>query len=75
MAFRPAVEVHEGFLAVGKKIVPWMDIRRLDRTGWISPLIVRITLLTTSVFCWYTLATWIPATACCATCGGSPATP
>jgi len=24
--------------------IPWVDIRRLDRTGWISPLIVRITL-------------------------------
>ena len=44
MAFRPAIETHEGYLAVGKRIVPWMDIRRLDRTGWISPLIVRITL-------------------------------
>jgi hypothetical protein len=44
MAFRPAIEIHEGYLSVGKRIVPWMDIRRLDRTGWISPLIVRITL-------------------------------
>lgn len=44
MALRPAIEIHEGYLAVGKRIVPWMDIRRLDRTGWISPLIVRITL-------------------------------
>lgn len=44
MAFRPAIEVHEGYLAIGKRIVPWMDIRRLDRTGWISPLIVRMTL-------------------------------
>jgi len=44
MAFRPAIEVHEGYLAMGRRIVPWMDIRRLDRTGWISPLIVRITL-------------------------------
>jgi hypothetical protein len=44
MAFRPAMEVHEGYLAIGKRIVPWMDIRRVDRTGWISPLIVRITL-------------------------------
>ena len=41
MAFRPAIEIHEGYLAIGKRIVPWMDIRRLDRTGWISPLIVR----------------------------------
>jgi hypothetical protein len=44
LAARPAVEVHEGYLAVGKRMIPWMDIRRLDRTGWISPLIVRITL-------------------------------
>ena len=47
--FRPAVEIHEGYFSIGKRIVPWMDmrrldIRRLDRTGWISPLIIRITL-------------------------------
>jgi hypothetical protein len=44
MAFRPAIEVHEGYLSMGKRIIPWMDIRRLDRTGWISPLIQRVTL-------------------------------
>jgi len=44
MAFRPAIEVHEGYLSIGRRIIPWMDIRRLDRTGWISPLIVRVTL-------------------------------
>ena len=44
LAFRPGIEIHEGYLGVGKRIVPWMDIRRLDRTGWISPLIVRMTL-------------------------------
>jgi hypothetical protein len=44
MAFRPAIETHEGYLAIGKRVIPWMDIRRLDRTGWISPLIVRVTL-------------------------------
>jgi hypothetical protein len=44
MALRPAIEIHEGFLHIGKRIIPWMDIRRLDRTGWISPLIVRMTL-------------------------------
>jgi hypothetical protein len=44
MAFRPAVEINEGYLSIGKRIIPWMDIRRLDRTGWVSPLIVRITL-------------------------------
>jgi hypothetical protein len=44
MAFRPAIEVHEGYLSIGKRIIPWMDIRRLDRTGLLSPLILRITL-------------------------------
>jgi hypothetical protein len=45
MAFRPAIEIHEGYVSIGKRIIPWMDIRRLDRTGWVSPLlIVRITL-------------------------------
>jgi hypothetical protein len=44
MAFRPPIDIHEGYLAIGSRIIPWMDIRRLDRTGWISPLIVRITL-------------------------------
>lgn len=47
--FRPAIEIHEGFCSIGKRVIPWMDIRRLDivrldRTGWISPLIMRITL-------------------------------
>jgi hypothetical protein len=44
MALRPAIEIHEGYVAIGGRIIPWMDIRRLDRTGWISPLIIRITL-------------------------------
>ena len=44
MAVRPPIEVSEGHLAIGRRIVPWMDIRRLDRTGWMSPLIARITL-------------------------------
>ncbi len=43
-ALRPTIEIHEGYLAVGKRIIPWMDIRRLDRTGWVSPLVVRVTL-------------------------------
>jgi hypothetical protein len=44
MAFRPAVDVHEGYISIGRRIIPWMDIRRLDRTRWNSPLVVRITL-------------------------------
>jgi hypothetical protein len=50
LAFRPAIEIHESYLSNGRRIVPWMDIRRLDRTGWISPLLVRITLFDDSRF-------------------------
>src|ERR1035438_10608472 len=41
LAFRPPIEVHEGYLSIGRRAIPWMDIRRLDRTGWVSPLVVR----------------------------------
>ena len=44
LALQPAIEVYEHHLALGKKIIPWSDIRRLDRTSWISPLIVQLTL-------------------------------
>src|SRR5437879_8880153 len=45
VAARPPIEIHEGYLAIGKRVIPWMDIRRVDRvTAWVSPLIVRITL-------------------------------
>jgi hypothetical protein len=29
---------------VGKRAIPWDDIRRVDRTGWLSPLVVQLTL-------------------------------
>ena len=45
MAFRPAIALHEGYLSLGRRIIPWMDIRRVDRAAsWVSPLIVRLTL-------------------------------
>ena len=33
LAFRPPIEIHEGYISIGSRIIPWMDIRRLDRTG------------------------------------------
>jgi hypothetical protein len=47
LASRPSVEIHEGYLSIGRRIVPWMDIRRLDRVDWmpwVPPLALRITL-------------------------------
>ena len=44
LALRRPIEVHETHLAVGSNLIPWADIRRLDTTGWMSPLVVRLTL-------------------------------
>jgi hypothetical protein len=47
LAARPGIEIHEGYLAIGRRIVPWMDIRRLDRVDWMPwmpPLVIRLTL-------------------------------
>ena len=44
VAFQPAIEIHETHLRANRRIIPWNQIRRLDRTGWISPLVLRITL-------------------------------
>lgn len=44
LALRPPVVIRDSHLMVGNRAIPWSDIRRVDRTGWISPLIVRLTL-------------------------------
>jgi Protein of unknown function (DUF3093) len=44
LAFRPAIKVYDAHLEIGKKIIPWQDVRRVDRTGWISPLVVKLAL-------------------------------
>ena len=45
MAFRPAIELHEAYLAIGRRLIPWMDIRRVDRAcSLVSPLAIRLTL-------------------------------
>lgn len=45
LAFRPTIEIQEQFLVVGRRAIPWGDVRRVDRTGWISPLAVFVTLV------------------------------
>lgn len=44
LATRPVIRVYDGHIEIGKRVLPWQDIQRVDRTGWISPLIVRLTL-------------------------------
>ena len=44
LAFRPSIEIHETHLAVGRRAIPWKEIRRIDHTGWTAPLAVYVTL-------------------------------
>lgn len=44
LAFRPAIKVFNEHIEIGKRVIPWHDIRRVDRTGWISPLVAKLTL-------------------------------
>ncbi len=46
LALRPAIEVAESGLGVGKTSIRWTDIRRVDQTGWISPMVIDLTLVT-----------------------------
>jgi hypothetical protein len=44
LALRPAVEIHDRHLKVGRRQIAWNSIRRLDQTGWRIPLAVNLTL-------------------------------
>ncbi len=44
LATRPAIELGEAYMRIGKQRIHWLDIRRVDRTGWVSPLVVNLTL-------------------------------
>lgn len=44
LATRPMVELHPHHLRIGDRVVPWPEILRVDRTGWISPLGVHLGL-------------------------------
>lgn len=44
LAARPAITVHDDHVQIGKRIIPWQDVRSVDRTGWISPLVVKLSM-------------------------------
>jgi hypothetical protein len=44
LAFRPAIEIHATHLEMGRRQIPWAEIRRLDQSRWNVPLLVYLTL-------------------------------
>jgi hypothetical protein len=41
---RPVIEIFETHLAIGRRVILWRDVRRVDQTGWNTPLVVVLTL-------------------------------
>jgi hypothetical protein len=41
---QPVIEIHETHLQLGRRIILWRDIQRLDQTGWNAPLAIALTL-------------------------------
>ncbi|MBZ5674712.1 MAG: hypothetical protein LAP61_10740 [Acidobacteriia bacterium] len=46
LLWQPEIEIYETHLQLGRRIILWREIRRLDQTGWIAPLVVSLTLST-----------------------------
>jgi hypothetical protein len=44
LALRPAIEIQDKHLLIGRRAIPWRDIRRVDQTHWHAPLAVSLTL-------------------------------
>lgn len=44
LATRPVVEVSDEGLRIGRQWIPWRDIKRVDQTGWIAPLVAYLTV-------------------------------
>jgi hypothetical protein len=44
LALRPPIEFHPHNLRYGDRTIAWSDVRRVDSTGWLSPLVVYLTL-------------------------------
>ncbi|MCX7603854.1 MAG: DUF3093 family protein, partial [Bryobacteraceae bacterium] len=44
LALRPVIEVSEEGLRIGDEFIAWRDIRRVDQTGWVAPLVADLTL-------------------------------
>ncbi|MCC6860803.1 MAG: hypothetical protein IT158_19705 [Bryobacterales bacterium] len=44
LALRPVIQLDDSCLRIGKRRIAWSEIRRVDRTGWVCPLALRLTL-------------------------------
>ena len=44
LALRPSIEIGNRTIVIGDKEFLWCEISRIERTGWVSPLVIRLVL-------------------------------
>jgi hypothetical protein len=44
LSLHPVIEVTDREIAIGRKLIPWSSITRIDSTGWLTPLVLRLTM-------------------------------
>lgn len=44
LATRPAIEIGESYLSIGKETIRWSEVARIDSTVWTSPLVLQLGL-------------------------------
>jgi len=44
LAFQPIIEITPETLSIGAMEFRWSEIRRVDQTGWVAPLVAHLTL-------------------------------
>lgn len=44
LSFHPPIEVTDREITIGKKVIPWSSITGIETTGWLTPLVLKLTL-------------------------------
>lgn len=44
LGLQPPIEIRESHLQVGRRAILWEEIREVNRTGWVSPLVLHLRL-------------------------------
>lgn len=42
LSMQPAIELHDGELAVGNRVIPWSSITHIESTGWLTPMLIKL---------------------------------
>ncbi|WP_031495165.1 DUF3093 family protein [Bryobacter aggregatus] len=46
LSLHPVIEITDRELAIGRRVIPWSSITRIETTGWLTPLVLKLTVET-----------------------------